>query len=424
MKRAASLVAALIAAAGASAEPLTLAAARARALLTHPRITVAELQTLAAREQAVAARANYFPWVAVNATAVGTGEEVSRISAGALNNPQVLDRAGFGAVFTQLIADFGRTAGLSRAATAEARASATNEAAVRALLLAETDGVFFDALRSKALREVARASLENRKLVLAQISALATNKLKSELDVRFSQVAVAEARLLLDQSETSLQTALVSLAGLIGAPQWDELAPEEVRDLKELPPDSPPLVRLALARRPDLTAARLRVESARETARAERALDYPTVTAFGTGGITPLHDLGFQRQYSAAGVNLSLPVFTGGLYTARQKRSEALAAAADGQVRDLEIDVIRNVRVAWLEARHAQERIRTAKELVDSADEAYALAKARYDHGLSSIVELSQAQLNQTTAELTAAGARYTYALLRDRLDYETGLLQ
>jgi outer membrane protein len=403
--------------------PLTLEAARRRALRTHPRVTVAELETVAARAGVKEARAAFLPWASFNATAVGTGEDQTRISAGALNNPQVFDRAGFGAAFTQLITDFGRTARLTGAARAEAGAAATNQAAVRALLLAETDAAFFNTLRSRALREVAMTSLASRRLVLAQVSALATNELKSRLDVSFAEVSESEGQLLLDQAETDVQTALVTLGTLIGATNGESLAPEEAPAPAELPADASGLISDALAHRPDLAAARLHHEGLRQRARAENALDYPTLSAFGTAGITPLHDLGFQHQYSAAGVNLNIPLFSGGLYTARQHRAEALASADEARVRDFELEVVRGVRMAWLSARQAKQQIRTAQTLVAHANQALQLAEARYERGLASMVELNQAQVAQTTAAMTEAGARYTYQLLRDRLDYETGAL-
>ncbi|MCU1261383.1 MAG: outer rane efflux protein, partial [Bryobacterales bacterium] len=52
------------------------------------------------------------------------------------------------------------------------------------------------------------------------------------------------------------------------------------------------------------------------------------------------------------------------------------------------------------------------------------LAKARYDLGLSSIVELSQAQLNKTSAEIASASAKFDYALQRAVLDFQTGVVR
>ena len=58
-------------------------------------------------------------------------------------------------------------------------------------------------------------------------------------------------------------------------------------------------------------------------------------------------------NYAAAGLTLNLPLFAGGLYYARQKEAELRAKAADESVRDAENNAIRDVRIAWLNARNA-----------------------------------------------------------------------
>ena len=62
--------------------------------------------------------------------------------------------------------------------------------------------------------------------------------------------------------------------------------------------------------------------------------------------------------------------------------------------------------------------------MVAEANEALRLAQARYDNALGSIVELNQAQVNQTTAEIAAASAKYEYLGRRAALDYAMGALR
>ena len=62
--------------------------------------------------------------------------------------------------------------------------------------------------------------------------------------------------------------------------------------------------------------------------------------------------------------------------------------------------------------------------LLAQANEALRLAHTRYDAGLGSIVELSQAQFNQTAADIQNATARYEYLSRRAALDFATGDLQ
>jgi outer membrane protein len=65
--------------------------------------------------------------------------------------------------------------------------------------------------------------------------------------------------------------------------------------------------------------------------------------------------------------------------------------------------------MAWADARDAYLQIAVTQRLVDQANVAMRLAQARYDAGLGSIVELNQAELNQTSALITAASARFDY---------------
>jgi outer membrane protein len=83
--------------------------------------------------------------------------------------------------------------------------------------------------------------------------------------------------------------------------------------------------------------------------------------------------------------------------------------------------VARDVRVAVLTLNNARERVRTSAQLKRYATTAYELADARYRAGSSSIVELSQAQLALTTAELEETAARYEVLGRAAELAYQSG---
>jgi outer membrane protein len=73
-----------------------------------------------------------------------------------------------------------------------------------------------------------------------------------------------------------------------------------------------------------------------------------------------------------------------------------------------------------LNANTAYERLAVTQQLVDQANLALNLAQSRYHLGLSSIVELSQAQLQQTQAQISNAQAMYDYRLALAVLAFET----
>jgi outer membrane protein len=131
-----------------------------------------------------------------------------------------------------------------------------------------------------------------------------------------------------------------------------------------------------------------------------------------------------RGSYSAAGVNVSIPILNGGLFSARQSEAELRARAAGSDVKDLSVLITRDVRVAWLDANNAYRRLDVTARMVREADQALRLAQVRYQAGLGSIVELNQAQLSQTSARITAAGAKYEYMARRAALDFAIGALR
>ena len=82
------------------------------------------------------------------------------------------------------------------------------------------------------------------------------------------------------------------------------------------------------------------------------------------------------------------------------------------------------MRVAFLDAQNSFERIGLTSQLLDQAQQSLELAQTRYQLGISAIVELSQAQLNLTSAQIAANSAKYDYQSRRSMLDFEIGTLR
>jgi len=159
-------------------------------------------------------------------------------------------------------------------------------------------------------------------------------------------------------------------------------------------------------------------------ARAQRDQRLPVIQAVGVAGEAPTHDSHLPDNYAAGGLELSVPLFAGGLYAARQHEAELRAQSDTEQLRSLEDNIIRDVRIAWLNLNNAQQQWHTTQDLVRNASQAFELAQARYKNGISSIVELSEAQLNLTSAQIAQANARYGVLIQQAGLDYQTGALR
>ena len=172
--------------------------------------------------------------------------------------------------------------------------------------------------------------------------------------------------------------------------------------------------------RPEILSLQFQAESAKKFQTAERDLFFPDIRALGAVGDTPVRDPVISSWYGAVGVNVEIPVFNGFLYSARSREATFRAQAEQERLRDLRDRISRDVRTSWLNATNAYDRLAVTQQLLQQANLALDLARARYKLGLGSIVELSQAQLQQTQAQITDAQAGYDYRLALAVLQYQT----
>jgi outer membrane protein len=190
-----------------------------------------------------------------------------------------------------------------------------------------------------------------------------------------------------------------------------------------LPPGPEDPQHQAQVQRADLSAARAQQRAAQQYASAEKRLSLPTLKVLAAAGDIPFHDHTLRSSYAAAGFNLNIPVFNGGLFSARHAQAELQASASAQDAQELSLEVSEQVRNAWYRANEAFLSLDVSNQLVAQAREALRLAQDRYNAGLGSIVELNEAQLNETSAEINAASAVDTYLTRRAELDFSTGLL-
>ena len=147
----------------------------------------------------------------------------------------------------------------------------------------------------------------------------------------------------------------------------------------------------------------------------------PSVSALGVLDGTPIRTDQILPWGGAVGVNVSIPIFNGFLYLARAKEADYRSMAAQEQVRDLRIRITRDVRATWENVQVAYQRIGVTEQLVKQGNLGLDLAQTRYQLGLGNIVELSQAQLQQTQALIDASDARYSYDSALSLLRFQTG---
>ena len=402
---------------------LTLSEAERLAIQNNPALQSAKFTASAAGQVPVELKAGLEPTMFGSLTGVGA-DSGSRLAAGALNNPVVYNRLGSGLSLNQLITDFGRTSNLI--SSAKFRASAQDQVAetVRANILLETHRFYFDVLRAQSILTVAEQTVSARQLVADQVTQLAAAKLKSQLDVSFANVNLADARLQLADAQNGLKAAIAEIATAMGIPGQQNFALAEEPMPEEPASRIEPLLEEAIQKRPELANLRLQSTAAQRFFQAEKSLSYPSIGMVASAGFVPAGQAAVPGRYGALGANINIPIFNGGLFKARRTEAEYRALAANKDVQDQENRIIRDVRLAYLSALNAYERVGLTAQLLDQAKLGLDLAQSRYDLGLGSIVELSQSQLNYTSGQIANASAKYDYQVRHSLLQYQIGALR
>jgi outer membrane protein len=421
-------IAAMAGFAGAQAPPrLTLQEAEAMAIRNHPQIQAAQNELGFAQQQITINRAAYYPSVSGEITG-SQGNDLARIGAGELTASRLFTRFSPGIVVNQLITDSGRTSNLVSSARFQAKSTEQTVTATRYDVVLQVNRTYYNVLGAQALVKVAQQTVDARQLLDDQVNELARNGLKSQVDASFADVNVSEAKLLLIRAREGVEEALAELGRALGSDQ-----PANYQLVEEQNPPGPPgsvgdLVTQAINNRPELASLRFTRESAYKFFEAEKDLSRPTVNGVAVAGFIPYintpSNTPVPAEYEGIGANVSIPIFNGHLFSARREAARQHAMESDQRLRDQEERISRDVRVAYSGAITAFQRIDVAAQFVVQAGLALELAQGRYNLGLSSIVELTQAQLNLTQADIESLSAKYDYQTQYSVLQYAIGALR
>ena len=266
--------------------------------------------------------------------------------------------------------------------------------------------------------------MDARQLVADQVSALAESKLKSTLDVSFANVNLAEAKLLLVAGAERFESVGGRPGDGDGAAERAGFVLERGGDAGAVAGPVDDLMRDAIAEPSGVEeicgCRRARPSDSRK---AEHALYYPSVGVIGTAGFVPAGYETVPGSYGAIGMNVTIPIFNGGLFKARQTEAELRAKAVSAECqRSGEPGGARRSRGVS----ECDYGVRP-----DGADEAVAGAGATgagpgadaLRPGAGQHRGIEQAQLNVTSAQIADTSARYDYQTQRILVDYQTGVL-
>ena len=318
---------------------------------------------------------------------------------------------------SQLLFDFGKNFAATEASKRLADVAKEDIEVQRDLIVLSVKEAYFNLLFAKRLILVNRQALERADLNLRSARGFFEVGTRPKSDVTRAEVDVANARVDTIRARNAERLQRVALNTAMGI-SID--TPTEVEDILTYQPigiDAAQLLSEALRQRGEYRQAMRRVDAAEATLKQQFRNFFPDITGNAFVGASRF-DL---NEIWEIGVTLNWSIFDGANKIARYRESRAQLEAAQARVHATELDLWQQVEQAHLNLQEAEERIQATGKAVESAQENFRLAQGRFDAGVGTILEVTDAQLALTQAQSTEAQALVDYRVGASRLERALG---
>lgn len=321
------------------------------------------------------------------------------------------DTTGLRLTASQLLFDFGKNYATVQSTRSLADVSLEDTELQRQLLAFSVKQSYTNMLTAQRLIRVNEQALARAELNLRSARGFFDVGTRPKSDVTRAEVDVANARVDVIRARNAERTARVALNVAMGL---GSDTPTQIVDNLAYQPvvlDRGQLQTEAQRQRPEYRQAKLRADSQEAVVRRTKLDFFPDVTGSGNYGTTRAD----MNEVWELTLSLNWSLFDGGNRIARYREAQANFEGARQRVLQAALDIEKDVESSLIGVEEAQERIQAAQKAVESAQENYRLAQGRFDAGVGTILELTDAQL-----ALTQAQNAETLALA----DYRVGLAQ
>lgn len=372
-----------------------------QALAGAPDLAVADARLAQARAQAGLADAERGPSLSVSGGYTGlrlpesmVGDEMGGHYAG---SAQVVLEARYGVdLWGGKRASWEAVVGRSRAAEVDAQAARLDLASAVVRAYVQLDLAWRQ-------QDIAEDELARARQVLALVRQRRQAGIDSELQLRQAQARVPQAEQQRQQAQQAIERAQLALAALLGQ------GPEQGRAIRRpalAGLQAPTLPRVLpselIGHRPDLVAARWRVEAATHGIAAAKAQFYPSFNLTALGGAVNT-DLGQLLRASSTfaylGPALSLPIFDAGRLRAHLAGRDADYDLAVADYNRTLVQALRQVADGVSALGSLQAQTAAQRQALETARAAFELARQRYQAGIGNYLDVLAAQQQVLAAD-------------------------
>jgi len=335
-------------------------------------------------------------------------------------HPEVIDNYAVRTTLRQLVFSWGKVSAAVDIAEFSLEQLREDLAGTERSVKFSVHSAFYELLLSERLVEVAEERLAQRERVLDVAQKRFAAGVVNEFEVIRARADVANARTPVIQARNRVLQDKARLNNLLAR---DQAAPLEAdAKLEYVPLESLTLdqvVARAVDQRPELASLRIGHDIAEKNLQIARAGDKPEVNVAAEYGFASqeVDHLNTDRERWAAGVTLQMPIFDGW-------RTRGQVAQARSQIQEVQIATAKLRESITLEAKVALDALREAEEVItaaavstEEAQKALELAETSYRYGVAILLDVSDAQLALTVAQVDYATA------LRDYMRAKAGVL-
>lgn len=404
----------------AQSDTLTLDQCVQIALKHNPSIRVAEGGMESSESELELARSSLMPQISAQASLTRNGGTFI-LGKNEFNGYYDNYTAGFQG--QQLIFDFGKT--ITRVSGSANLVDASTQAVRSANedVIVNTYIAYFNYLAVARVLVVDSETIQQAQDHLKQAQAFFKAGTVPQYDVVNAEVTVANAKVNLIQAENNLKVARVLLENVLGQSLPEKFALADNLEVSHVNVDMQTAIDAALKNRPELLSSQAQVEASKEFLTSAWTANLPNISATAAYN---WRNLSPQPLFSGwnVGVTLSLPIFQGFALQAGIDQASANLKTAEAS-NDLVVQsLLLDVQQQEFALQEASESIQASKKLVESADEALRLAVGRYNSGIGTALETTDAEVALANARIAYIQSLYNYNVSYARLERAMGTIK
>lgn len=404
----------------AQSDTLTLEQCLDIALKNNPQIKLAEGNFESTQSNFMMSRSGLLPQVSAQAS--GT-KNAGTFLFGPIARPGAFENYSAGFQAQQLIFDFGKTISKVNASSRLVEASHEDLRSVKQDVVLNTNIAYFNYLQAVRIARVQEEALKQAQEHLKRAEAFYHAGTAPQFDVAKAEVDVANSRVNLIKAENQIKISRIQLENVLGKKLPDGVVLKDILEIPQAEINTDEALQIAIKNRPSLLASKAMVEASRSLLTSAWTSNLPTISLSSGYKWTGFSLSGPLYNSWNVGVNFSVPIFAGWSIQAGIDQAKANLKSAEASNELAMQQLYLDVQEQEFSLQEARQAIDASQKLVENAEIALKLAEGRYNSGVGSAIEVTDAELTLSNARIAYIQSLYNYRVAYARLRHAMGTI-